>query len=98
MFKFSRLFRGSYFRVLVVCRENRENLDLAKIFRYTVYELNSHFKLIFIIIPFYNYMHTFLLKMPCKTTSDLVYHVKQSKILSVGWPWYGANALVQMSI
>ena len=31
-----KLFRGSYFRVLVVGRENRENLDLAKISRYTV--------------------------------------------------------------
>ena len=30
-------FRGSYFRVLVVGRENRENLDLAKISRYTVF-------------------------------------------------------------
>ena len=30
------IFRGSYFRVLVVGRENRENLDLAKISRYTV--------------------------------------------------------------
>ena len=29
-------FRGFYFRVSVVGRENRENLDLAKIFRYTV--------------------------------------------------------------
>ena len=29
------VFRGSYFRVLVTVRENRENLDLAKIFRYT---------------------------------------------------------------
>ena len=26
------VFRGSYFHVLVVGRENRENLDLAKIF------------------------------------------------------------------
>ena len=33
VFKF---FRGSYFRVFVVGRENRENLDLAKISRYTV--------------------------------------------------------------
>ena len=30
------LFRGSYFRVLVVGGENRENLDLAKISGYTV--------------------------------------------------------------
>ena len=37
-FTCSNLFRGSYFRVLVVGRENRENLDLAKIFRYTVPE------------------------------------------------------------
>ena len=29
-------FRGSDFRVLVVGRKNRENLDLAKISRYTV--------------------------------------------------------------
>ena len=36
--KFTRSnFRGSYFRVLVVGRENRENLDLTKISRYTVY-------------------------------------------------------------
>ena len=41
--KFSRVqnfsclnFRGFYFRVSVVGRENRENLDLAKISRYTV--------------------------------------------------------------
>ena len=33
VFSFSRLFRGSYFRVLVV---GHENLDLAKISRYTV--------------------------------------------------------------
>ena len=36
VFKFSRLFHGSYFHVLVVGCENRENLDLAKIFHYTV--------------------------------------------------------------
>ena len=30
------IFRGFYFRILVVGRENRENLDLAKISRYTV--------------------------------------------------------------
>ena len=30
-------FRGPYFHVLVVGCENRENLDLAKIFRYTVF-------------------------------------------------------------
>ena len=30
------VFCGSYFRVLFVGRENRENLDLAKISRYTV--------------------------------------------------------------
>ena len=42
VFKFSRfIFRGSYFRVLVVGRENRENLDLAKISRYTVYAYKS---------------------------------------------------------
>ena len=35
VFKFSRLFRGSYFYVLVMGRKNRENLDLAKISRYT---------------------------------------------------------------
>ena len=35
-FMCSNLFRGSYFRVLVVGHENRENLDLAKISRYTV--------------------------------------------------------------
>ena len=35
------VFRGSYFRVLVVGRENRENLDLAKISRYTVLSSNS---------------------------------------------------------
>ena len=29
-------FHGFYFRVSVVGRKNRENLDLAKIFRYTV--------------------------------------------------------------
>ena len=41
VFKFSRfIFRGSYFRVLVVGRENRENLDLAKISRYTVRQHN----------------------------------------------------------
>ena len=33
----SFVLHGSYFRVLVVGRENRENLDLAKISRYTVY-------------------------------------------------------------
>ena len=36
----SFVFRGFYFRVLVVGRENcenHENLDLAKISRYTVY-------------------------------------------------------------
>ena len=33
VFKFSRLFHGSHFRILVVGRENRENLDLAKISR-----------------------------------------------------------------
>ena len=39
VFKFSRfLFRGSYFRVLVVGRENRENLDLTKISRYTAHK------------------------------------------------------------
>ena len=38
MFKFSRLFRGSYFRVLVV---GRENFDLAKISRYTIFERAS---------------------------------------------------------
>ena len=32
--------RGSYFRVLVVGRENRKNLDLAKFSRYTVHVLN----------------------------------------------------------
>ena len=31
-------FRGFYFRVSVVGHENRENLDLAKISRYTVCE------------------------------------------------------------
>ena len=36
VFKFSQLFRGSYFHVLVVGHENRENLDLAKISHYTV--------------------------------------------------------------
>ena len=36
VFKFLRLFHGSYFHVLVVGRENRKNLDLAKIFHYTV--------------------------------------------------------------
>ena len=35
------VFRGSYFRVLVVGRENRENLDLTKISRYTVL-VNTH--------------------------------------------------------
>ena len=33
---FEFLFCGSYFRVLVVVRDNHENLDLAKISRYTV--------------------------------------------------------------
>ena len=32
------VFRGSYLHVLVIGRENRENLDLAKISRYTVHE------------------------------------------------------------
>ena len=36
MFKFLRFFRGSYFRILVVGRENHENLDLTKISRYMV--------------------------------------------------------------
>ena len=38
MFKFLRfrILRFVYFRVLVVGRENRENLDLAKISCYTV--------------------------------------------------------------
>ena len=35
----TKRFSGSYFRVLVVGRENRENLDLAKISRYTVFQL-----------------------------------------------------------
>ena len=45
MFKFSRfhisrfIFRGSYFRVLVVGHENHENLDLAKISRYRVVDI-----------------------------------------------------------
>ena len=35
--KFSQfVLRGSYFRVLVVGRENRKNLDLVKISRFTV--------------------------------------------------------------
>ena len=33
-------FRGFYFCVLVVGRENRENSDLAKISRYKVYNIN----------------------------------------------------------
>ena len=40
VFKFSQLFRGSYFRVLVMGRENRENLNLTKIPRYTVLYLS----------------------------------------------------------
>ena len=32
----NNLFRGSYFCVLVVGRENCENLDLVKISRYTI--------------------------------------------------------------
>ena len=36
VFKFSRLFRGSYFRILVAGHVNHKNLDLAKISRYTV--------------------------------------------------------------
>ena len=36
-FTCSNLFCGSYFRVLVVGHKNRENLDLVKISRYTVY-------------------------------------------------------------
>ena len=52
VFKFSRfIFRGSYFRVLVVGRENRENLDLAKISRYTV--------LVSVIIVNYLYLFFF---------------------------------------
>ena len=35
----SFIFRNSYFRVLVMGRENRENLDLMKISRYTVSKL-----------------------------------------------------------
>ena len=40
--KFSQfVFRGLYFRVLVVGRKNRENLDLTKISRITVWEIGS---------------------------------------------------------
>ena len=40
MQKFTRsnLFRGSYFHILIVGHKNCENLDLAKISRYTVWE------------------------------------------------------------
>ena len=37
----SFVFRGSYFRVLIVGRKNRKNLDLAKISRYMVREMMS---------------------------------------------------------
>ena len=42
VFKFSWLFHGSYFCVLVVGRENRENVDLAKISCYMVVLYSGH--------------------------------------------------------
>ena len=53
----SNLFRGSYFRVLVVGHENRENLDLVKISRYTVPK-RSQKQFVAIYIDLYMfYMH-----------------------------------------
>ena len=47
------VFRGSYFHVLVVGRENHENLDLTKISCYTVLKKKHT-----VVVLIYNYWNT----------------------------------------